>query len=86
MNCVADKHYQVLRHWGNWQPYWKRDDAEPDGDIKALRCAFCDFEVSKRSTAMPKSSTSGLGRYNRMRGYIVAHLHERHLSKLKEAS
>ena len=80
MRCMADKHYYVKRHWADYQPYWKRDGQEPDGDIRALGCAFCDFEVRKQSVAL--KARTGLGRYNVMRGYMVAHLHEFHRDKL----
>jgi hypothetical protein len=43
---------------------------------------FCDFVVEARYTSKPKSSKSGLGRYNRMRGQIVKHLHEKHRDEL----
>lgn len=78
MQCVADMHYKVIRE--STARYWQ----EPNdfGPIKALQCAFCKFTVLKRQTAKPRSSKSGLGRYNRMRGIMVKHLHEKHRERL----
>lgn len=68
MKCVADEHYHVIRK---------------NHEIRYLRCAFCHFTISKRRTPKPRTSKSGLGRYNRMRGQIVAHLHEAHRTELE---
>lgn len=78
MRCVADKHYKVVRK--NTAAYWQ----EPNdfGEIKSLDCMFCDFTVETRRTGKPKSSKSGLGKYNRMRGRMVKHLHEKHRDEL----
>lgn len=86
MRCVANVHYEVLREWDLAQRthWWLRETREPAGDIKALRCRFCDYQVLKRNTARPQSSTSGLGRYNRMRGLMVAHLHREHRASLEK--
>lgn len=70
MKCVADIHYEVVR-------------GSCTGEISGLRCMFCSFSVSKSSTNRPLSSTSGLGRYNRMRSKMVAHLHEHHRDQLR---
>ena len=80
MKCVADLHYRVIRK--STAPYWQ----EPNdfGEIKSLDCMFCDFTVETRRTGKPKSSTSGLGKYNRMRGQMVAHLHEKHRDELEQ--
>lgn len=80
MKCVADVHYSVVRH--NTAPYWQ----EPNdfGEIKSLDCAFCDFQILKRRVGQPRGSTSGLGRYNRMRGAMVKHLHAEHRDKLSD--
>lgn len=76
MKCVADRDYKVVR----------RDDPYND-EILALECAYCKtFRVSKRLTPQPRTSTSGLGRYNRMRGQIVAHLHAEHRAELEAAN
>lgn len=81
MRCVADVHYEVVREstarW--WQ---ERND---QGPIRSLRCKFCDFEILKRGVGKPRSSKSGLGRYNRMRGQMVKHLHESHCEMLEGA-
>jgi len=95
MRCVADVHYNVVRES---TAKWWQDHDDYDGPIKALQCKFCDFEVLKRYTGKPKSSKSGLGRYNRMkssksglgrynrmRGQMVKHLHEEHREALAEA-
>lgn len=74
MKCHADLDYKVVRantaRW--WQP------PNEDGDIVSLDCAYCAFRVLKRYTAKPRTSSSGLGRYNRMRAAMVRHLHEKH--------
>lgn len=70
MQCIADTHYEVIRQ--RRYPY----------AIKHLACKFCIFTVSKRRTPMPRGTSSGLGRYNRMRAKMVAHLHECHRDKL----
>ncbi|NIN00476.1 MAG: hypothetical protein GTO24_21060 [candidate division Zixibacteria bacterium] len=74
MRCLANIDYHVIRR--NENPYWK----EPSytGEIVSLDCNYCDFQVTKRGTGKPRSSKSGLGRYNRMRAKIVKHLHEEH--------
>lgn len=79
MRCIADVHYEVVRE--STARYWQ----EPNdyGPIKALRCLFCDFTVETRRTGKPRSSKSGLGKYNRMRGRMVAHLHEHHRDELE---
>lgn len=79
MRCIADVHYNVVRES---TAKWWQDHDDYDGPIKALRCKFCDFEVLKRYTGKPRSSKSGLGRYNRMRGQMVRHLHEEHREAL----
>lgn len=80
MNCISDVHYAVRRastaHY--WQP------ANDHGPVLSLDCAFCDYRVLKRYTPQPRTSTSGLGRYNRMRAAMVAHLHEYHRKELKQ--
>lgn len=73
MRCIADIHYDVVRtpeHHG--------------AEIKGLACRFCCFYVSKQRTPKPRSSTSGLGRYNRIRGKMVRHLHECHRNELEK--
>lgn len=72
MKCVADIHYDVVR-----RPDWPRE-------IKGLYCNFCQFSVSKTATPMPRDSSSGLGRYNRMRGQMVRHLHQCHRDQLEQ--
>lgn len=76
MRCVADLHYQVLR---------RRTKLGFQGDVRALRCCFCPYTVSKSHTPQPRSSRSGLGRYNQMRGKMVAHLHKHHRNELQPA-
>lgn len=73
MRCVADVHYDVVRR-----------GFEYGGEISGLACKFCDFYVSKLDTQQSRSSKSGLGRYNRMRGRMVAHLHAEHRDQLME--
>lgn len=80
MQCKADRHYQVVREWGEWQHWWAREGKEPQGDIKALRCGFCDFFIKRGHV---KRSKSGLGGYNRMRAIMVAHLHKEHRAELE---
>lgn len=75
MRCIAGKHYDVIRHSGYYTAC--------AGEIKELACKFCDFCVSKIGTQQPRSSKSGRGRYNRMRGIMVAHLHECHRDRLE---
>ena len=74
MRCVADRDYEVDRY-----------SDRTGGEISGLRCSYCGYSVRKRSTPMPKGSRSGLGRYNRMRGRLVAHLHEKHREELTAA-
>ena len=84
MRCRSDTHYKVVRRWSAFQRgrWWDDDRGEPSGDIKALECIFCDFQILKRNVARPRTSKSGLGRYNRMRAAMVQHLHEKHRDKL----
>lgn len=86
MKCVSDIHYKVTREWSRWQKahWWNDAREEPHGDLKSLNCAFCDFKVLKRYIRKPRTSTSGLGRYNVMRGAMIKHLHERHRDQLDE--
>lgn len=78
MRCIAGVHYQVVRE--STARHWQKPNDH--GPIKALRCMFCDFKILKRHTRQPKTSSSGLGRYNRMRGAMVKHLHEAHRDEL----
>jgi len=80
MRCESGTHYVVIRH--STARWWQ--EPNDHGPIKALKCKFCHFEVLKRYTGKPKSSKSGLGRYNRMRGQMVKHLHEKHREALTE--
>jgi len=73
MRCVAGAHYEVVRR-----------QARHNDEIIALSCNFCDFAVYKRLTGKPRSSKSGLGRYNVMRGQMVHHLHEQHPEELRQ--
>lgn len=73
MKCVADIHYDVVR-----RPEWP-------WEIKGLYCNFCQFSVSKTATPKPRGTSSGLGRYNRMRGKMVRHLHQYHRNELEQA-
>ena len=84
MNCRSDIHYIVVRGWSAYQQsrWWLPDRGEPQGEIKALECSFCDFRVLKRNTAKSRTSKSGLGRYNRMRAMMVKHLHDDHKDNL----
>lgn len=79
MRCIADEHYKVIRK--STARYWR----EPNdyGEITALQCMFCDFAVETRHIGKPRSSKSGLGRYNRMRGQMVKHLHAEHRDELE---
>ena len=82
MKTIAGIHYEVIRK--NTMRYWE----EPmyAGDIVKIDCSFCDFEIRKNHVRKPRTSRSGLGRYNRMRGIIVKHLHEKHRELLSEAT
>jgi hypothetical protein len=81
MKCLAGEHYHVKRRsTANW---W--EPSNDFGEIISIDCAFCDFRVLKRSTPKPAGSKSGLGRYNRMRGIMVAHLHSRHRRELEKS-
>lgn len=75
MKCIAGKHYDVIRY--------SEHRAARAGEIKELACKFCDFCVSKIGTQQPRSSKSGRGKYNRMRGIMVAHLHKYHRDRLE---
>ena len=55
-----------------------------DGAISNLYCHFCDFIVW-RPTYNPGHSRSRLGKFNRMRGAMVKHLHAEHRDKLDTA-
>lgn len=72
MNCIADVHYDVVRQ-----------APRHGGEIKGLQCKFCTFYVSKFRTPMPRGTSSGLGRYNRMRAKMVRHLHQFHREELE---
>jgi hypothetical protein len=72
MNCQADVHYEVVRRPPKY------------GDIVGLACKFCSFYVRKYDVPAPKTSHSGLGKYNRMRARMVKHLHEKHRDQLEE--
>lgn len=84
MKCISDIHYMVVRGWSDWQRsrWWDADRGEPNGDIEFLDCAFCEFRVAKRYTRKPRTSKSGLGRYNIMRAAMVKHLHAKHRERL----
>jgi len=56
-----------------------------DGVISNLNCHFCDFIVW-RPIYNPGHSRSGLGKFNRMRGAMVKHLHAEHRGKLDTAA
>ena len=53
------------------------------GVVQALSCCHCEFFVWRHSVSQPRTSKSGLGRYNRMRGRMVKHLHGSHRSRLE---
>jgi hypothetical protein len=72
-NITAKEHYTVNRQLRNC---WK--DSPDEGEIRSLSCDICDFVVFKRLTPKPRTSKSGLGRYNRMRAKMVSHWHEDH--------
>lgn len=74
MKCIANRDYTVQRA------------GAPPNEIRALWCAYCPYTVSKRTTPKPKNSKSGLGRYNRMRGEMVRHLHAQHRAELEAAN
>jgi len=78
MQCRADRDYTIRR--ASTARYWQ--PANDYGEIVSLDCAYCDFRVLRRFTPQPRTSTSGLGRYNRMRAAMVHHLHEMHRDKL----
>lgn len=82
MRCVVGIHYDVIRE--NTARYWQPPNDH--GPIKSLQCKFCDFEILKRRVGQPKTSTSGLGRYNRMRGEMVRYLHEEHRDELAKGT
>lgn len=85
MKCISDTHYKVAREWDAWQRsrWWSADRGEPNGDILSLDCAFCEFRVLKRYTRKPRTSKSGMGRYNLMRAAMVKHLHAEHRKQLR---
>lgn len=64
----ADVHYTVI---------------EGQDCINGLGCNFCSFAVSRREVGRPRSSRSGLGIYNRMRGDMVKHIHANHPEVVK---
>lgn len=72
MKLNAVDHYEVLqpdeRHWQD--------------PIIGLRCRFCGLTVYRQQVGQPRTSKSGLGRYNRMRGIIVKHIHEAHRAEV----
>lgn len=85
MRCIADVHYKVIRRESGRCKWWlPTEERKFTGEIVSLDCAYCDFRVLKRHIGKPKSSKSGLGRYNRMRGQMVAHLHEHHREELSK--
>ena len=53
------------------------------GDVQSLDCAHCSFRQG-RFVGQPRTSRSGLGRYNRMLGHMRKHLHEAHRANLAE--
>lgn len=77
MRCVADLHYHVVRSRGQGVGL-----AGWEGAIVGLVCRFCTFQVTRSQVGKPRSSRSGLGRYNRMRGRMVRHLHAEHREEL----
>jgi len=79
MQCLANRDYIIRR--ASTAHYWQAPN--DFGEIISLDCAYCDFRVLKRYTPKPRTSTSGLGRYNRMRAAMVHHLHETHRDKLE---
>lgn len=81
MRTLSNLDYKVTRK--NTARYW--EEPRFSGDIISLDCAYCDFQIRKRSVAMPRKSKSGLGRYNRMRSYMIKHLHEEHRDEMLEA-
>lgn len=72
MKCVADRDYRVV-HTGHYE----------NSEIAALICQYCAFQIRRCEVAQPRSSKSGLGRYNRMRGIMVRHLHSEHRDELE---
>jgi len=73
MKCVADRDYYVVRH-------------QTAGTIFELDCAYCPHFVPWWEHQNDYQSLSGLARYNRMRGAMVAHLHEHHRVELERAN
>jgi hypothetical protein len=72
MKCQADIHYEVIRRPPKY------------GDVVGLACKFCTFYVRKSDVPQPRTSRSGLGRYNRLRARMIRHLHKEHRDKLEE--
>jgi len=81
MRTFSNLDYEVKRK--NIAHYWEKPRF--DGDIISLDCAYCDFQIRKRSVSQPRKSKSGLGRYNRMRSMMVRHLHQHHRDDMLEA-
>ncbi len=51
--------------------------------IARLECHYCQYAVWRSEVGQPRSSKSGLGRYNRMLGRISRHLHGAHRERLQ---
>jgi len=65
---VTDEHYGITYHQENRR-------------ISNIYCKFCDFIVWRPRGKIGKGK-SGLGKFNRMRGEMVKHLHKEHRNKL----
>lgn len=65
-------HYTVRRYGMNGE-----------GEIARILCAYCEFSCAPADHRQP-SDKSGYPRYNKARGQMVKHLHERHHDHLAE--
>ena len=81
MRTFTGLDYEVKRR--KTSRYW--EEPRFTGDILSLDCAYCDFQIRKKNVAQPRRSKSGLGRYNRMRGKMVTHLHENHRDEMLQS-
>ncbi len=65
-------HYDV-KNWADGARAWQ---------VNVLTCEHCPFSV-KVAEYFRGGDKSGLGRYNRARGVMVRHLHEKHRAELQ---
>jgi len=61
----------------------RRLNGRRDGDITRILCCHCSFDVDVQALRR-LGDRSGLPKYNRARGRIVRHMHEKHRGLLSE--